>query len=255
MRIGILADIHGNDTALKAVLDDIEDKGGVDGFWILGDLVAIGHAPIKVLEMLKYLPNIQIVRGNTDRYVCTGDRPPPTAEDVIADPSLLGRRIEVEGDFCWTQGAVTTAGWLDWLSNLPLEFRGRLPDGTSVLCVHASPNQDGGSGIYPNIKQSALETLISDCQEDLICVGHTHRPFSMRFEDKRIINPGSVSNPVGPDVRACFAIIETDENGYEVGLYRVAYDHQKVIEILMRIHHPARKFIIGHLLGERMADL
>jgi len=255
MRIGILADIHGNDIALIAVLDDIEDKGGVDGFWILGDLVAIGHAPIRVLETFQSLPNTQFVRGNTDRYVCTGDRPPPTEEEVIAEPSLLGQRIEVEGDFCWTLGAVTTAGWLDWLSNLPLEFSTRLPDETRVLCVHASPNQDSGSGIHQNLHEAEIEALISDYQEGLICVGHTHRPFSMRINDKRIINPGSVSNPVGPDVRTCYAILTADENGYEVEFFRVAYDHQKVIEILARINHPARRFITGHLRGENLVDL
>jgi len=37
MRIALLADIHGNSLALEAVLKDIETRGGVDGYWILGD--------------------------------------------------------------------------------------------------------------------------------------------------------------------------------------------------------------------------
>ena len=249
MRIAVLSDIHGNDFALEAVLGDIDSKGGVDGYWILGDLIAIGHAPIKVLETLQCLSNTSFVRGNTDRYVCTGDRPPPTEEEVFANNSLLGQRIEVEGDLCWTQGAATTAGWLDWLSNLPLEFRTQLPDGTSVLCVHASPDQDAGSGVSPEMKDHELESLLSDCQENLICVGHTHRPFSRYVEDKRIINPGSVSNPVGSDPRASYAILYADENGYEFGFYRVEYDYQAVIDILTRIKHPARRFITEHMLG------
>jgi predicted phosphodiesterase len=250
MRIAVLADIHGNDIALKAVLDDIEIKGGVDGYWILGDLVAIGHAPIKVLEMLQSLSNTHFVRGNTDRYVCTGDRPGPSKEEVIADPSLLDQYTEVEGDFSWTQGALTVSGWLGWLSHLPLEFRQRLPGGTTALCVHASPKRDGGSGIQKNMNLAEIEALLSDCQDDLICVGHTHQPFSMRVKDKRIINPGSVSNPVGPDVRACYAIIEADQNGYEVEFSRVAYNQQIVIETLERIKHPARRFITQHLRGK-----
>lgn len=253
MRIVILSDIHGNDLALDAVLNDVNSKGDVDGYWILGDLVAIGHAPIQVLEKLQTLPNTQFVRGNTDRYVCTGDRPPPTVKEVVADNSLLGQRIEVEGDFCWTQGAVTNTGWLDWLSNLPLEYRTSLPDGTRVLCVHASPKKDGGSGIYPGMKTRDIEGLISGCQDDLICVGHTHRPFNMQVTGKRIINPGSVSNPVGSDIRACYAILDADENGCEINFFRVAYDQQKVIDILARIKHPARRFISGYMRGERTA--
>ena len=52
MRIALLADIHGNDVALQSVLADIERRGGADAYWVLGDLAAIGHAPIKTLERL-----------------------------------------------------------------------------------------------------------------------------------------------------------------------------------------------------------
>ena len=84
MRIAFLSDIHGNDIAIEAVLDHIEQNGGVDTYWILGDLVAIGHAPIRVMEILRDLP-AEIIRGNTERYVCTGDRPGPSLEQVQAE--------------------------------------------------------------------------------------------------------------------------------------------------------------------------
>ena len=150
---------------------------------------------------------------------------------------------------------ITTAGWLDWLSILPLEYRERLPDGTSILCVHASPNKDGGSGIHKNMSETEIEALLLNCHDSLICVGHTHQPVRINVKGKRVINPGSVSNPVGPDVRACYAIIDFDEKGYEVEFSRVAYDQQIVIEILARIRHPARKFITQHLRGERIMDM
>lgn len=247
MRVAILSDIHGNDIALQAVLDDLGTKGSVDGYWILGDLVAIGHAPIKVLEILQSLPNTAFVRGNTDRYICTGDRPQLTAEHATADQGLVDLRIEVGGDFCWTQGAVTVAGWLDWLSDLPLEFCIKLPDGTSVLCVHASPGQDAGSGISPDTRDHELEALLEGCHADLICVGHTHRPFSRNLAATRIINPGSLSNPLGSDPRACYAILEAGKSGYEIEFYRVAYDYQAVMDILASINHPGRRLITEHL--------
>ena len=78
MRVALLSDIHGNSIALDAVLSDIEQAGGVDEYWALGDLVALGHDPIGVVERLASLPGLSLVRGNTDRYVVTGDRPPPT---------------------------------------------------------------------------------------------------------------------------------------------------------------------------------
>ena len=249
MRIALLADIHGNDIALKAVLESVEEKGGVEVYWILGDLVAVGHAPIRVIKILQGLP-AEIIRGNTDRYVCTGDRPGPFLEQVQADASLLQTLVEVEGDFSWCQGAVTVTGWLDWLSNLPLEYRTTLPDKTDVLCVHASPGNDDGNGIKQSMSQQEIENQLLDCKASLVCVGHTHRPFSMYINNKHIINPGSVSNPVGKDVRASYAIIDSRQHGYTVEHHRVDYDHQMVIEQLEQTKHPARRFIIKHMRGE-----
>jgi hypothetical protein len=48
-RIAILADIHGNSIALDAALADIEAKGGVDAYWLLGDYAAIGFDPAGAL--------------------------------------------------------------------------------------------------------------------------------------------------------------------------------------------------------------
>ncbi len=250
MRIALLADIHGNDVALQAVLADIENQGAVDAYWILGDLVAIGHAPIKTLERLSKLPNARFVRGNTDRYVCTGERPRPSPDEVKANTELLPTLLEIEGNFAWTQGAVTSAGWFEWLSSLPLELRETLPDGTRVLCVHAAPNTDGGDGIQPTSSEAEVQALLTDSEADLVCVGHTHVPFDMQVRGKRVINPGSVSNPPAADVRASYAIISAHEQGYRVEQRRVDYDQEQVIEMLLRIRHPAAEFIIKHLRGE-----
>ncbi len=251
MRIAILADIHGNDIALRAVLDDIEERGGVDGYWVLGDLVALGHAPVKVLEMLRDLSDVKIIRGNTDGYICDDSRPQPSVDAVQADSSLLQRAIGIECTFSWAKGAVTSAGWLAWLSSLALEYREKLPDGSQVLCVHASPGKDDGSGIHENMSRREVEDLLLDAPENLIVVGHTHLPFRMNVKGKEIVNPGSISNPLGKDVRACYAVLEASEPGYQVELLKVDYDQQAVIELLEEMGHPARSMISTLLRGER----
>ncbi len=250
MRIALLSDIHGNDLALEAVLTDIEHQGGVDAYWILGDLVAIGHAPIRVLERLTALPNARFIRGNTDRYVCTGARPSPSPEEVKTNLKLLPTLLQIEGDFAWTQGAITVTGWLDWLSQLPLEFREILPDGTRCLIVHAAPGTDDGQGIRAAMSESELEPIISNCDAELICIGHTHRPFSLRANGKSIVNPGSVGLSIGSDVRASYAVITADPTGYEVEQRRVSYDHLAVVEFVERLKHPAAEFITARLRGE-----
>ena len=76
MRLGVLSDVHGNRTALEAVLVD-GVACGVERWWALGDLVAIGPDPAGTLELLANMPDLVATRGNTERYVMTGDRPPP----------------------------------------------------------------------------------------------------------------------------------------------------------------------------------
>lgn len=250
MRIAVLSDIHGNDIALEAVLADIRVAGGVEAYWVLGDLVAIGFAPSRVLELLTQLPNARFVSGNTDRYVCTSARPSPTINEVLSDNGLMAQLIENERDFAWTLGAITVTGWQDWLANLPLEFHDTLSDGTQVLCVHVAPNKGDGVGIRATSGAQELDLLVSDSRAGLICVGHTHRPFILRHAGKVILNPGSISNPMETDIRSSYAVINADAQGYQVEHRRVAYDHKAVIEIVHRIGHPAAEFIAKHQRGE-----
>lgn len=251
-RIAVLNDIHGNPLALDAVLEDIQQQGGPDQYWILGDLAAIGHDPIGTLERLAQLPNAIIVRGNTDRYLVTGERPGPTIEQCASNPSLWPARVQVAGNLCWTQGAVTVSGWRDWLAALPLEFRTVLPDGTRVLCVHAAPGRDEAPGLYPVASEEALRGIASDSDADLLFVGHTHWAMDVTVDGVRLVNSGSVSNPYPPDLRASYVMLEADETSTRLQHRRVAYDYQAVIEALQLVNHPAAAYIAGHMRGENL---
>lgn len=254
MRIALLSDIHGNPIALDAVLADVRDGGGADAYWALGDLVAIGYDPVTVLERLVALPGVRFVRGNGDRYVVTGERPPPTPDDVRRDLARLDTLVEVAQGFAWTQGAVTAAGWLDWLAALPLEQRLTLPDGARLLGVHAAPGRDGtqpGDGIVPTTSEAELRSLLDGCAADLVCVGHTHWPLERRVDGVQVVNLGSVSNPFAPDLRASYALLEADERGHRVRYRRVEYDRAAVIAALRRVRHPAAAFIASFMLGQR----
>jgi predicted phosphodiesterase len=249
MRIALMSDIHGNPIALDAVLQDIERLGGVDAHWILGDIVAAGHGPVEVLQTLSQLPSPQFVRGNADRYVCTGDHPWPTLAEARTNVALMQALVEVVRSFAWTQGAITCAGWYQWLSDLPLELRTSLPDGTTLLGVHASPGSDDVP-ILPSSSDAEIEDLLSGCRADVICVGHTHIPTDVQVKNKRLVNLGSVSMPVLPDLRASYAIIDANTSGHEIQTHKVAYDTEAVIVATQRIRHPGARFIIGRLRGE-----
>jgi predicted phosphodiesterase len=250
MRIAIFSDIHGNSIALDAVLADMEQQGGVDGYWVLGDLTALGHDPVGVLERLAALPHASFIRGNADRYVITGDRPPPSLPDAAANPDLLPVLVEVAGSFAWTQGMVTAGGWFDWLAALPAEMRVTLPDGTPLLGIHATLTADDDAGLNPQRTDEELKALFADCPAGLICAGHTHLPLDRQVDSRRIINVGSVSNPLPPDLRACYTLLEVDAASYRLTHHRVEYDREAAITALQRLNHPGAGYITRHLRGQ-----
>lgn len=250
MRITLLADIHGNAIALEAVLADITRKGGVDGYWILGDLVALGPDPNGVLQQLMHLPELRVIRGNTDRYVVSGDRPSPTLEEARENSRLLPSLVEVANTFAWTQGMVTAGGWLSWLTDLPLELRITLPDGTLFLGVHASPGRDDGLGIPPEMKEKDIQELFSTCDANLVCMGHTHLPMERRWNGGHLVNPGAISLSLTPNRDACYAVLESTKDDYNISHHQVTFDRQHVIDQLNQLVHPGRAFLIKHLSGQ-----
>lgn len=250
MRVAILSDIHGNSIALDAVLADIQRQGGVDGYWILGDYVAIGHDPVGVLDRISQLPNAVFTRGNTDRYLVTGERPFPSIADAQKDPSLVQRIVNMNSGFAWTQGIVAAAGWMDWLADLPLDYRMVLPDGTRFLGVHAAPGTDDGVGFHPALDEAEIAVALLDCDAELICVGHTHEPMNVRVNGRHLVNVGSVSLPKAPDLRASYAYLTADKMGHAIELLYVDYDRQAVVAALETVRHPSRAFIRRFMRGE-----
>ncbi len=252
MRAAILSDIHGNAIALDAVLDDIASAGGADEYWILGDLAALGPAPIPVLERLSELPNTRFVRGNTDRYVCNLLNPEEAAAKIEQSPQTARPAVRQLAMLCWAQGALVASGWLNWMAALGLEQRLTLPDGTRVLLVHASPGTDDGPGIRPTMTDDQIARLVEGCGADLIFTGHTHWQLDCTVGNIRVVNLGSVSNPWTPDLRASYYLLEADEAGYRLENRRVAYDCDAVIAQLQQIHHPGVYVLSAHFRGERL---
>jgi putative phosphoesterase len=251
MRIALFSDIHGNRVALDAVLEDA-CSAGADAYWALGDLAALGPEPVAVLERLTELENATVIRGNTDRYIVTGEGPPPSLEDTRANPDLIDLFASVAASFAWTRGYVTAAGWFDWLESLPLEARLTLPDGSRLLGVHASPRSDDGEGIHPGQSPSEVAQLVAGCDAELVCVGHTHEPLLCHVGDMRVVNLGSVSNPTAPDLRASYVMLDASASGTRIEHRRVAYDHAAFTETVRSSRHPEAEFILTFQRGKRI---
>jgi predicted phosphodiesterase len=253
MRLAIISDIHGNPLALNAVLADIARQGEIDAYWVLGDVAALGYDPVTPLQTITALPHASCTRGNTDRYVVTEDLPVPP-EKALEEPALLPEVIEATRSFSWTRGYVSAAGWLDWLESLPLEVRLTLPDGTRVLGVHAAPGRDDGPGLHPTHSDDDVEQRLAGCEADVVIVGHTHVPMDRQAGQRRVINLGSVSNPVTPGLQATYALLEADAQGYRIQLRSVEYDREAVIKAILHARHPTPYFLIGLMRGERITS-
>lgn len=253
MRIALFSDIHGNVHALDAVLADIEAQGGVDEYWILGDLVASGPSPVAVLDRIHALNNARCIRGNTDTHICTDKRPSPTFPDVQQNPAKLSQLALVAHGCGWTQGAITQGGYFDWLSQLPLTIEDTLPDGTRVLGCHASPHSEDGLGFHRALSPADLDTVIGDAEAELFFGGHHHLTFDIDIGGRRVVNLGSLSNDVLPEIFASYVLLEADASSHRLVHHRVDYDREEAIREMVRVHYPGTAFVSGFLRGENHA--
>lgn len=133
VRVAVLSDVHGNDLALDAVFQAARAEG-IGTFWCLGDLVAHGPRPVEVVARLRGVAGLLCVRGNTDRYVLTGDVSgmiPPI--DRPTGPEGWRVLADARESFAWTRGCLAGGDHVKWLAGLPLEQRVRLPGRSRVL--------------------------------------------------------------------------------------------------------------------------
>ncbi len=251
MKLGVVADIHGNDVALRAVLEDA-DHLGVDRWWALGDLVLFGPRPAEVLELLQGLPDIAMLSGNTDRYVLTGQQPAPhaTVADAAKSVDLVQRYAAMAAGIAWTRGVLDQAGLLDVLTDLPAQLRMTFSSGTTVLGVHASPGADDGPGIAPSIPDDQLRQLLAGADTDVVIGGHTHFTADRLIDGIRALNPGSTGLP-----RTCgtttWLLLEDSGDDLLVTPRAVPFDAEAVVTDLHRRRHPNAEFVSSILTGQR----
>src|SRR5947209_17899797 len=73
MKYALLSDIHANLPALEAVIADIDQRGGIDATYHLGDLVGYAPWPNETVALLRER-GISGVGGNYDSTVATDSK-------------------------------------------------------------------------------------------------------------------------------------------------------------------------------------
>jgi len=247
----VVSDIHGNLVALQAVLADAASQD-VDSWWALGDLVLFGPRPVEVLEALSDLCAIAYLSGNTDRYVLTGQHhlSETLPARIAEDPDMLGRLVGMAGAIGWTRGALDQAGLVSTLAALPASLSTDLPDGRTLLGVHATTTRDDGPGISTSTPDGALAEFFADTGASVVVGGHTHDPTDRIVGDLRVLNPGSVGLSQEPGF-ARWLVLEADGDGVRVDLRRVPYDVDVVVGDLYGRGYPNAAYLEASLTGAR----
>lgn len=227
-RVAAIYDIHGNATALQAVLKEIQNCT-VDEIVVGGDLVW-GPQPALVMEQLLSLSgNVYVIRGNTDRYVAGRYGIEQGLDDWSAKLC----------QWCVDQ---LTEQQIDFLQNLQENVTISIAGLGEVLFVHGSPRSDV-EGILEDTPEFEIAQMMSAVSQDIVVCGHTHTQFERNVMGKRIINPGSV----GLQRRArgaCWALI-----GPTVDLRETEYDYQYAADQFLRSNAPLANEFAEHVLN------
>jgi predicted phosphodiesterase len=223
MRIAILSDIHGNLTALDAVVADIQRRAP-DRVLHGGDLVLMGAQPAQVVDRIRALgwPG---VLGNTDELLWR--------DEELARQEMLAPKLKQQLRLMFQDYAPTTRELLGeervaWLRRLPLQAR---LDGLAV--VHAAPD-DLWRAPMPTDEDDELSLAYRPLTVETAVYGHIHRPFVRPLAEMTVANCGSVGMPWDGDPRASYLLIDDGVPR----LIRVAYDVEHEAAVMRQSGYP-----------------
>lgn len=216
-RLAALSDIHGNATALEAVLADIA-SAKPDAVLVAGDLVVNGPEPGLVIDVLRALPaaTTLIVQGNTDIAAADFDYAAayPWATDGVPDAIVDGAE--------WAHEALG-AERIDWIRRLPAERRFRADDDTLVLLCHASPGSQT-AGFDQSLDPTVTIERVARTDARVIVCGHTHLPEVRDLGWKLIVNDGSAGYVFDGDPTATWALIDIEDDEVTAEIRRTTFD-------------------------------
>ncbi len=187
MRILLIADIHANWPALQAVDEPF------DVCLCVGDLVDYGAEPG---------PCIDWVRRNA-RYVVRGNHDHGVAQNVVVS-GQNGFKYLTAVTRPLTR-ALLAPEEIRFLAAMPLTRMVTLED-LRFLLVHATPRDPLDE--YAPAEPEFWARRLQGVDADVVCVGHTHKPYILEVGDKLVINPGSVGLPRDGDPRLSYAVME-----------------------------------------------
>lgn len=224
-RIALISDIHSNIVALKAVLEDIENKG-IHKIFCLGDLVLKGSSPCEVVDIVKEKCEI-VIKGNGD-------------DGAINPQGIKGKE--------WHTVRLGKER-LEYLDNLPM-YKDIYISGSRIRMFHATKNDFN----YRIFDTSSIEEKLKLFEDenndipDIVIYADIHKQYMQKIKNKTIVNIGSVGNTIDMSIvdntdinmeemtQAHYCIIEGELNCLErkslsIQFVRVPYNIEEEIEL------------------------
>lgn len=234
-KIAVLSDIHGNTTALNAVLEDALSLQ-VDEYWLLGDILMPGTGRKNIIETLADIPITAQVLGNWEYSLWRAchrklDETKPSLRYLLRQCQYIMEEVSQEE--------------IDALQNYPLQIHRQFGDLTIGLSHHL-PDKNWGRELIHLGKQEDFDRLVTDPACDIAVYGHIHQQL-LRYGSggQLILNPGSIGQPfflssnLRRDLRAQYMILEFDEKGLkDVDFRRVDYDIQAELQLAKDLNLP-----------------
>jgi predicted phosphodiesterase len=253
MRIAVFSDVHGNLTALDAVLAHIGEQPDIDQIIFAGDLCLFGPRPAECLARIEER-GVAAIYGNTDRWIAQPPRPPDGA-----DEAEQAHWQNVEASSRWTADQLGAMG-LAWLRVLPFHRRvsPTVLAQDDLLVVHANPI-DVDRAILPSeadqrqrfgeVRQPdhELAPLLQDTLVGVLAFGHLHIPGVRHWHDVTLVNVSSVSLPGDGDPRAKYAVFTWQPDGWVFEHHYVDYSIEAEIAAYQAMQPPRWETAVAKL--------
>lgn len=239
--IAILADIHGNSPALKAVLDEIDQRGDVRQIYCSGDLIGIGPDTNEVLEMVTQR-GIQSVSGNHDQAVLAlveGEPYPKSHSKTLKHHEWIASHLQPESVLI--------------LKSLPRIVTTQF-GGHKVLMTHYHYKDETlpiSQDPFSPIVEPAFDTiqqLFCDRKETFITFGHHHPVHYFHTATNWWVNPGSLGCHVKAEAR--YALVHILDEGLIVNLHAVPYERENWLKQYEKLKVPDRDYILKVFHGQ-----
>ena len=241
MRVALISDLHGNATALRAALRDI-DQVGVDRTVCLGDTATLGASPVEVLSTLRDL-GIPCIEGNHDAF--------------LLDPQLVAtyaRGGPIAAAIDWCRDALPP--WaLDYVRTFVPAMDIDL-GGATLRLFHGSPRSHM-EDLLATTPPERLDVMLGNARTTVMAGGHTHIQMLRQHRGTLLVNPGSVGAPFEEFVEggmptlmpyAEYATLEAGRGGVQVTLRRVPVDRRAMRDAAAASTNP-----LGPMLARQYA--